>query len=103
MMVSYHIFRPASVETPELLKLIFLTGYFDTMFPCEARPLIAISAKSMSKFNLRNFVCGLSCILTISASPFGLAVKYRILDPLDPLDTSYSLSRVTPTTEKRLM
>ncbi|MNT19820.1 hypothetical protein D3C72_1550980 [compost metagenome] len=102
-MVSYQIFRPASVEIPELLKAIFLTGYLETIFPWDARPLMAISAKSVSKFNFRNFVCGLSCILTTSASPFGLAVKYKTFDPLDPLDTSYSLSRVTPTTEKRLI
>src|SRR5690554_6451125 len=38
---------------------------------------------------------------TISASPLGLALKYRICEPSVPLVRLYSLSRVMPVTAKR--
>src|SRR5690606_7933190 len=82
-------------------KVIFFTGYLETILPNDPLPLMAISAKSRSKFSFRNLLCGFSCILTISASPLGLAVKYSTFEPFAPFVISYSLSRVTLVTANR--
>ena len=46
---------------------------------------------------------GLSVTLMISASPLGLAVKYTMRESGVPCVTSYSRSRTTEVTAKRLI
>ncbi len=63
------------VDCPAALSVTFFSGYFVNIFPCEPLPLMAISLKSKSNdFLFALHPCD-NNIPTVSASPFGLAVK----------------------------
>ena len=98
---SNQILRGFNVEIPRSLSSIFLMACFVTTLPLEFRPLIRISAKSRSHLSFLTLATCLRNIVITSASPFGLDEKYNAVEPLLPLVKSYSLSRVTPITEKR--
>src|SRR3712207_7535964 len=79
---SNHTLRPPSVEPPCCLSVMRSIGAFVTILPCDVRPLTARSAKSLSKYKIRLLVPPrTSLIVTTSASPLGLAVKYSTLLP----------------------
>src|SRR6218665_368182 len=88
---------------PFSLSSIFLIGYLLTKLPFEARPLIAIFAKSTSHFNFLILPIWRNKIVITSASPFGLHEKYKVCDPLVSFVRSYNLSRVIPETLNRLI
>jgi len=73
------------VDKPFSLNSILLIVYLDTIFPLDALPFMTKSAKSSSHFNfLIDPVC-LRITFTISDSPFGFAVKYKIFESLFPM------------------
>ena len=72
---SNQIFLGFKVEIPFSLISIFLIGYFVTKFPLEARPFMAISAKSKSHFSFLILPICRNIMVITSASPFGLHVK----------------------------
>ena len=100
---SNQILRGFRVDTPFSFNSTRFTEYLVTKFPFETRPLMSISAKSMSHFNFLILPACRSNMVTTSASPLGLAEKYQTTDPLFPLVKSYSLSLVTPVTANRFI
>ena len=102
MSESNQMSLPSMVLTPLLLRVIFWITFFVTRLPLALLLFIASSEKSYSSEVFLSFGLGLSCTRTVSASPLWLALNHIILDPSSPVVMSYSLSRVTEVTAKRL-
>ena len=100
--VSYQISLPAIVDTPRLLRLMLRMAFLETRLPRAALPLMASVAKSYSKLVFLSLALGRRFTFTVSASPLWLAEKYSMRLPGVPRVMSYSLSRVTLVTGKRL-
>ena len=98
---SYHTLRAPKVLTPASFNSTFRTGNLETKLPPAPRPLMAMSLKLTSNLTFFRRAWARKKMDTTSASPLGLAVKYKTLDLGVPLVMGYSRSRVMEVTLKR--
>ncbi len=98
---SHQIFTPPKVEPPFSLRSTRLTGYLVIWFPEALFPLIANLAKSYSKLLSLAFADALKCMVTFSASPLALDVKYNTVDLACSFAMLYIFSRIKPVALKR--